>query len=555
MGLPTFNLEVDAKYIKGMLNNPDIQPNNAINRWIAGILLFNFELIHVPGKLHDGPDGLSRRRATPEDDEEPQDSWVDDVLGLGVWINSWVEAQEKAGSTRPHFQQSVGYLTRGQALRPKNAFFEDAAGERIKNGSSLTLLTSPFPFLCFSLSSAIVNTDGIDIPRLEADARADLELPRIQDFLTTACKPDGLDDTALRKFLRRATKFFMCNGKLWRQGPSQIHQLVIIPLGDRHSLISQAHDQLGHKGFYLTRRTLTDRFWWPGIDRDVAWFLKTCHECQIRSTQHVHLPPVVATPAPLFRRVHVDTMHMPKIAGLSYIIQGRCSLISYPEFRILTKETGAAVGRFVFEDLLCRWGSVEEIVTDNGAPIVAGLDWLAKKYHITHIRISPYNKQANGIVERSHRSVRDSIVKACDGDISRWPVVTPHIFWADRVTVCKDTGFSPFYMAHGIDPILPFNLTEATFLVPKLEKALSYTDLIAIRARQLEKRESDLAAIKDHVLKARYTSIAQFEKENANLIRDYDFPPGSLVLVRNTRIENDLSRKTKPRYLGPLLVV
>ena len=31
VGLPTFSLEVDAKYIKGMLNNPDIQPNNAMN--------------------------------------------------------------------------------------------------------------------------------------------------------------------------------------------------------------------------------------------------------------------------------------------------------------------------------------------------------------------------------------------------------------------------------------------------------------------------------------------------------------------------------------------
>ena len=45
IGLPTFHLEVDMKYIKGMLNNPDIQPNNVINHWIAGILLFNFELV------------------------------------------------------------------------------------------------------------------------------------------------------------------------------------------------------------------------------------------------------------------------------------------------------------------------------------------------------------------------------------------------------------------------------------------------------------------------------------------------------------------------------
>ena len=61
VGLPTFRVEVDAKYIRGMLNNPDIQPNNAMNRWIAGIFLFDFELVHVPGRQHAGPDGLSRR--------------------------------------------------------------------------------------------------------------------------------------------------------------------------------------------------------------------------------------------------------------------------------------------------------------------------------------------------------------------------------------------------------------------------------------------------------------------------------------------------------------
>ena len=100
---------------------------------------------------------------------------------------------------------------------------------------------------------------------------------------------------------------------------------------------------------------------------------------------------------------------------------------------MLVKEMGAAVGKFVFEDLLCRWGAIEEIVMDNGALIVAGLDWLAKKYHIMHIQISAYSKQANGIVEDSHCSDRESIVKACDGDISRWPSVMPHVFWLDHV--------------------------------------------------------------------------------------------------------------------------
>jgi hypothetical protein len=264
---------------------------------------------------------------------------------------------------------------------------------------------------------------------------------------------------------------------------------------------------------------------------------------------------MVPIPAPLFRRTHLDTIHMPKAAGLSYIIQACCSLISYLEFRLLAHETGAAVGKFIFNDILCRWGAIEELITDNGAPIVAGLDWLAKTYHITHIRISPYNKQANRIVEQSHRTICESIVKTCTGDMWRWPVVTPHVFWADRVTIRKDTGYSPFYMAHGVEPILPFDVTEATYLVPPLDVPLSDTELLAIQAQQLEKRPEDLDAVKDRVLRAHHKSVAQFEKDHANLIVDYDFEPGALVLVRNTPIESELSRKTKPRYLGPLVVI
>ncbi|KAG9219834.1 hypothetical protein CCMSSC00406_0009390 [Pleurotus cornucopiae] len=60
VGVKKLVVEVDAKYIKGMINNPDIHPNATINRWIAGILLFDFELRHVPGKSHAPADGLSR---------------------------------------------------------------------------------------------------------------------------------------------------------------------------------------------------------------------------------------------------------------------------------------------------------------------------------------------------------------------------------------------------------------------------------------------------------------------------------------------------------------
>ena len=89
-GVKNLHVEVDAKYIKGMLNDPDLQPNTTINRWIEGILLFDFKLIHVPAACHQGPDALSRHRPTNEDieegerDAEEADEWLKDLLLLSA---------------------------------------------------------------------------------------------------------------------------------------------------------------------------------------------------------------------------------------------------------------------------------------------------------------------------------------------------------------------------------------------------------------------------------------------------------------------------------------
>lgn len=69
-------------------------------------------------------------------------------------------------------------------------------------------------------------------------------------------------------------------------------------------------------------------------------------------------------------------MFMPHTGGYRYIIQARCSLTAWPEWHALKKETGRTIGAFIFKELLCRWGAVEEIVMDNGMAYVTVLDWL-----------------------------------------------------------------------------------------------------------------------------------------------------------------------------------
>lgn len=121
---------------------------------------------------------------------------------------------------------------------------------------------------------------------------------------------------------------------------------------------------------------------------------------------------------------------------------------------MLHAENARSLATFIFEDILCRWGGVEEIVTDNGPAFVQAMDFLSAHYKINNIRISPYNSQANGPVERRHYDVRESLVKAAEGIENRWTQVAPSVFWAKRVSIQKSTGYSPYYIAHGLEPLL-----------------------------------------------------------------------------------------------------
>ena len=510
IGIRNLVVEMDAQYIRGMLRNPDIQPNATINRWIAAVLLFDFKLVHIPADKHHGPDGLSRREPVEgeEEDDDPED-WIDHMLSLSIWVLSWFET--------PQFAQVL----------------------------SLSLTPS---------GNNLVSGNSVEFPISEKALKAEDDLARIEQYLHSLRLPTDLDDKSSEKFLRLAARFFILNGRLWRRQSHGRHQLFIPPPQRLH-IVRDAHDNLGHRGFYSTRRTILDRFWWPSAEQDIKWYTTTCHQCQLRQTTKIRIPPTVAIPAPLFRKAYIDTMFMPPASGFRYIVQARCSLSAWPEWRALRTETGRTLGAFIFEEILCRWGAVEEIVTDNGTAYVAALDWLATKFGIRHIRISAYNSRANGIVERQHRTIRDSLVKVCEDDMSKWPTLAPLVFWADRATTRKSTGYSPFYMAHGIEPILPFDLILATFLVPNLEQPLTTAELLATRARQLQKRQDDLDDIQDRILKSRFASVQQFEKQYHNTIKDYDFGPGTLVLVRNAGVDAELASKTKPRYFGPMVVV
>ena len=275
VGVTNLVVEMDAQYVRGMLSNPNVQPNAAINRWIAAILLFDFKLVHVPAEKHHGPDGLSRREPIPgeDNDEGDPEEWVDDVLALGVWLDTWNEHRSAyPGSTVKVFQATEGVRT--------------------PSGDELT-----FP-----------------LPSERARTR-DNELPEIYRFLADGRRPNGRHTSKLDRLHQRSRQFFMHDKRLWQRHAQGRHQLIIMQGPQRFTVTRNAHDKLGHKGFYSTLCALLDHFWWPLLADDVRWYIKSCHECQICQTTKVQIPPTVATPAPLFRKAYIDTMFMPHAGG------------------------------------------------------------------------------------------------------------------------------------------------------------------------------------------------------------------------------------------------
>ena len=129
------------------------------------------------------------------------------------------------------------------------------------------------------------------------------------------------------------------------------------------------------------------------------------------------------------------------------------------------------------------------------------------------------------------------------------------IFWADRITIRRRMGCSPYFAVTRTHPILLLDITEATYLLPPPTSTLSTTDLIASQAIALQKCKSHLSALHSKVMAACVQAAVRFRHEHSATVRDFNFGCGDLVLVRNTAIEKALNCKMQAQYLGPLVVV
>ena len=561
-------VETDAKFLKGMLDNAGKGPNATINRWIEEILMFHFKLRHVRGATFP-VDGLSRKAPSAGDIPMParENEFIDHgPLRFENTENGDPEMEDFVSfksiiDTRGGYYQHLAthytdIETDARIARENDREWVEEQRRLAEDGTYHVFAAGVIEDLERYYDPKIVEPYPLD-HRTKVGIEQDDRLPKLKIWLKdpTSVYSRNSSEKDLLAFRRWGKYFFLDKeGRLYRRGQDGKHMLVV-DRDHRMYMMRAAHDSIGHRGFFATKDLLQARFWWPELERDVSWYVKTCHLCQIRQKELIRIPPNVSFTPSLFQHIHVDTFLMPISNGCRYVLAGRCGLSVYAEARAVAKESTKSIAMWIFEDFICRWGCPKTIQTDNAPQFKAAARYLEDKYGIKGIQISAYNHRAAGKVERSHWDMRQMLFKSTGGNPTKWFWFLHHVLWADRVTIRKGLGCSPFFIVTGSHPVLPIDVEEATWMVKPPSGPMTDEELIAHRARVLSKHPMFLERVKKHVTLIKQKDALRYEEMHKHVIKDYDFKPGDLVLIRNSRVEMELNRKFKPRQLGPMVVI
>ncbi len=273
----------------------------------------------------------------------------------------------------------------------------------------------------------------------------------------------------------------------------------------------KAHDECGHRGRDPTYDHLRERYFWPNMYDQIAYFVRSCRPCQLNSRNKPIVPYKSARVPTILRHFGMDTVHMSAgYGGKNYIIQAHDSLSQWPEAEAIAKANHHTIARFVYQNIICRFGCIPFITVDHGTEFIGVAEILQEQYGVTVLFSSTYHPEGNGGAERSHQTLVWGVYKCAGDDKSRWPLYLHPVLFSIRVTASRMTGYAPYFMIYGIHPMLAFDFDDATWQTLEWHSVNDTPTLIAIRAMQIARRDEVAEQAHHHARLARQRAIDDF---------------------------------------------
>ena len=418
--------------------------------------------------------------------------------------------------------------------RDKHTIIEQPSVKAIMNAVPYTDWSeynfNPCDIVCKS-TQTVVHKKTRDDWKIEQEGGSIIG-PVIEAMRNKTSNTSGLSDESKRLFRNRSRLLFRY-GLLYRKifdGQLQENKFqFVLPKSYWKQSMEACHDNMGHLGIERTTSLLRDRFYWPSMIEDIEIHIRSCPPCLRFKTQpeKAELNPIVATrPMEL---VHIDylTIEAPENSRSSKdinILIITDHYTRYAQAHITSSQKAHVVAKTLWEHFFVHYGFPEKILSDQGRNFESVLiSELCELTQIKKLRTTPYRPEGNGSCERFNRTLISMLGTLPEEFKNKWPQHVSTLTYAYNCTRSNATGFSPYYLLYGRQPLLPIDIEYGVF-TPELSEAVTYKYVQELKSR-LEhafNKANDFCEREAVRTKQRFDKTAKCSK----------LMPGDLVLVK-----------------------
>ncbi|KAI5328097.1 hypothetical protein L3X38_027493 [Prunus dulcis] len=174
-----------------------------------------------------------------------------------------------------------------------------------------------------------------------------------------------------RRVRHRSARYLVINGSLYKRGFSLPYLRCLTP-EEGHYVLREIHEGIcgNHSGARsLAHKAIRQGYFWPSLHTDAQAFTQKCDKCQ-RFANISQLPaePLTAMVSPWpFAQWGLDLIGpMPEGKGqVKYAVVAVDYFTKWAEAEALATITAARIESFVWQNIVCRFGIPNSIVTDN----------------------------------------------------------------------------------------------------------------------------------------------------------------------------------------------
>ncbi|GJX99858.1 reverse transcriptase domain-containing protein [Tanacetum coccineum] len=370
----------------------------------------------------------------------------------------------------------------------------------------------------------------------------------ICEYLTKEILPE--DKKKARAVRRKAARYAMINGTLYKKSFLGPWLRCVGPLQANYVLreIHEGSCSMHSGPRSVVAKVIQTGYYWPTMHMDARNLIRECNDCQIhrpvpRNPQQNLTP--ITSPWPFYKWGIDIAGPFPEGPGkVKFLIVAIDYFTKWIEAKAVATITGNQVKKFVWDNIVCRFGLPGEIISDNGKQFRDNpfKDW-CEKLCIRQCFASVKHPQANGLVERANRSLGEGIKARLDEKSKDWIEELPHVLWAHRTMIKSSNGETPFSLTYGTEAVIPAEIGMPTLRTAEIDQTKN-NEALGINLDLIEERREQ-AAIQEA------KSKKKMEKYYNSRVRGTSFKPGDMVYRSNEASHAKDGGKLGPKWEGP----